>query len=302
MAIAEEHWGAPSPETIAHLRELSASDPPARRFVAVIVHYENPDEVKELVASIQFWSEKPEEVIIADNSHPKFSWQDAELPGIPVTIVPSPGNPGYGRAANLAIATISPEISYVLLLTQDTRLGHNSSQMLLDTLRSDPYAAVAGPALVYRSKPDTFFSLGGTLSRRGETSHLGLGAPVSTIPPKELRTKSIDWVDGACLMMRIDVFNQLSGFDPAYFLYVEEVDYQFRVRLAGHKILINRNCFGAQEPGHYSWWLRRKNHLKLTRKFSPYLRRWSPTLYWLGKFRRRIKFCFRVDGSRSDWT
>ena len=286
MAIVEEHWGAPSPETIAHLRELSASHQLARRFVVVIVHYENPDEVKDLVASIQFWSEKPEEVIIADNSHPKFSWQDVELPGIPVTIVPSPGNPGYGQAANLAIATISPQIPYVLLLTQDTRLEHNSSQMLLDTLRSDPYAAVAGPALVYRSKPDTFFSLGGTLSRRGETSHLGLGTPVSTISEEDLHTRSIDWVDGACLMLRVDVFVILHGFDPTYFLYVEEVDYQFRVRLAGHKILVNQNCVGYQEPGRYSWRLRRQNHVRLTKKFSPYLRPWSPVLPFLRKLRK----------------
>lgn len=112
------------------------------------------------------WSEKPEQIIVADNSHPRFTWGDLAGSDIPVTIFPSPGNRGYGQAANLAISTVNREIPYVLLLTQDCRLEPSTAGILLDTIRSDPYAMVAGLASVYRSKPDKYFSLGGTLSHR----------------------------------------------------------------------------------------------------------------------------------------
>lgn len=278
----DDRWGVPTAETIAALQRMSRAKLPPRRFVVVIIHYENPGEIRELIASIESWSEQPEEVVVVDNSAPKYDLSDLALPGIPVRVVPSPGNPGYGQAANLGIAEVDAKVPYVLLLTQDTRLEANTASALLDTIRSDRLAAVAGPALVYRSKPDRYFSLGGILSQRGETSHASLGTPLSSIPSTDLKTKAVDWVDGACLMLRRDVFRSLKGFDPAYFLYVEEVDYQLRVRLTGHRILINQAARGAQEPGRYPWRLKNKNHKRLTEKFQGHFDKW-PVRRVLGK-------------------
>jgi N-acetylglucosaminyl-diphospho-decaprenol L-rhamnosyltransferase len=270
----ENPWGVPSEETIIYLQRLSEGDLPTRKFVVVIVHYENQEEVRELIHSLQSWTERPEEVVVADNSAPRYDWSGLTLPGIPLRVVPSPGNPGYGQAANTAISTVNCDIPYILLLTQDARLESTTASMLLDTLQSDSHAAVAGPALIYRSRPDTYFSLGGRLSKRGETAHDGLGALVSSIPRANLRTATVDWLDGACLMLRADVFRALNGFDPSYFLYVEDVDFQFRVRLTGHKVLINQLAKGAQEPGNFTWTLKRTNHLRLTAKFRSSFHRW----------------------------
>lgn len=289
----DDRWGVPTAETIAALQRMSEAKPPRRRYVVVIIHYENPGEIRELIASIQSWSEQPEEVVVADNSAPKYDLSDLALPGIPVRVVPSPGNPGYGQAANLGIVEVDAKVAYVLLLTQDTRLETNTASALLDTIRSDRLAAVAGPALVYRSKPDRYFSLGGRLSRRGETSHDSLGAPLSSIPSTALKTKAVDWVDGACLMLRTDIFRSLNGFDPAYFLYVEEVDYQFRVRLTGHRILINQAARAAQEPGAYLWKLKRRSHIKFTTKFRSSFARWPSlrhALTHLGRFLLKVTF------------
>lgn len=281
--MPESPWGEPSSETIANLKAQSDGKPPVRRFVVVIIHYRNPQEVWELVESIGGWNEKPEAIVIADNSHPRDVWSGLSLPGIPINIASSPGNPGYGQAANLAIFSVNPEVPYVLLLTQDARLQENTARMLIDTIRSDPYAAVAGPALVYRSNEQKYFSLGGSLSARGETKHDGLGTLTSDGHLEKLKIKSVDWLDGACLLLRVDVFRALNGFDPSYFLYVEEVDYQLRVRLSHHKALINQQCIAAQEPGNYPWALRSKNHVRLTKKFKGHLRRWPIATIFLAR-------------------
>ena len=48
---------------------------------------------------------------------------------------------------------------------------------------------------------------------------------------------TVDWVTGACFLVRADAFRAIGGFDDEYFLYVEEVDFCWRLRAAGWEVL-----------------------------------------------------------------
>ena len=45
--------------------------------------------------------------------------------------------------------------------------------------------------------------------------------------------QQVDWVSGAAMMIRAEVFRAIGGFDENYFLYFEETDFCFRARRAG---------------------------------------------------------------------
>jgi GT2 family glycosyltransferase len=50
------------------------------------------------------------------------------------------------------------------------------------------------------------------------------------------RALEIDWVKGACLMVRKTVIDQVGGFDDDHFLYAEEIDWCYRMRKAGWRV------------------------------------------------------------------
>lgn len=55
-------------------------------------------------------------------------------------------------------------------------------------------------------------------------------------PEEEKGQQKVDYVEGACMLVRLDAYRQAGGFDPAFFMYAEEVDWCFSFQKAGWEI------------------------------------------------------------------
>ena len=140
---------------------------------------------------------------------------------------------GNNEAIRPALASEHPP-DYVLLLNPDTIVRPGGVTKLLEFMQSHPDAGIAGSRL---EDPDgtpqrsafRFHSLGSELDnglRLGFVSKLLIGKQVA--PPVRDDTHPTDWVAGASMIVRKQVFDGVGLMDEDYFMYFEEVDFCLR--------------------------------------------------------------------------
>lgn len=141
-------------------------------------------------------------------------------------IIENKKNVGFGTANNQGAQIAVGE--YLLFLNTDITVLNNSIEKLYKFIRNDDKIKVAGGKLFNKDLTEQtscgpFFSLPvvfATLFLRGDK--IGL----TRFSPKKI-TK-VDWVSGACFIMRKSDFERLQGFDEKIFMYMEEVDLFYR--------------------------------------------------------------------------
>jgi GT2 family glycosyltransferase len=157
-------------------------------------------------------------------------------------LLPLAHNPGFAGGNNAALRPILTDPQppdYVLLLNPDTVVRPGAVRALVDFLEANPHVGIAGSRL---EDPDgtpqrsafRFPSAAGELEdglRLGLASRLLRSRVVA--PPARDEAHPTDWVAGASMLVRREVFDAIGLMDERYFLYFEEVDFCLQARRAG---------------------------------------------------------------------
>lgn len=168
-----------------------------------------------------------------------------------VRVIEAGSNLGFARANNLGIrATRS---SLVLLLNSDTIVPAGAVDRLVADLLAHPEAAVVGPRLVDLEGllEISHGRMIGPLTelRQKITGRLydrGLGLVRRAVERAASRAREVDWVSGACLLVRRADAEAVGLLDDRFFLYTEDVDFCAALRARGRRILFT----GAAEVRH----------------------------------------------------
>ncbi len=189
----------------------------------VVVTYRSRDVIAECLESLE------EPVVVVDNASDDGTAAFVRERFPAVRVLQLERNVGFGAAANAGVDTVDSE--YVLVLNPDARPLRDGLSSLRECAEAHPNAAIAVPALVDGS---------GRLqpSRIGYPTWRWTGSPaVTSFPGSHPEAADRGFAVGAALLFRREAFQSVGGFDPAYFLFYEEVDLCLRLEQAGWTIV-----------------------------------------------------------------
>jgi N-acetylglucosaminyl-diphospho-decaprenol L-rhamnosyltransferase len=167
------------------------------------------------------------------------------------------GNLGYGTAVNRAVAEITPESEFVLVANPDVQWGPRSIDLLLEAAERWPRAGSLGPLI---RDPD-----GSVYPSARHLPSLIRGGMHAVVGPfwksnpwtaayRQDRTepseRPVDWLSGSCLLLRRSAFDEVSGFDERYFMYMEDVDLGDRLAKAGWQNIYVPSAEILHDKGH----------------------------------------------------
>jgi N-acetylglucosaminyl-diphospho-decaprenol L-rhamnosyltransferase len=208
-----------------------------------------------------------------------------------VLLFEAASNLGFAQATNLGIRATSGEL--VLLLNPDTVVPPGAIDRLVARLDATG-ADAAGPRLVDADgRPELSFGRAPGPLREASRKLLlrldgrGLGPARRLVASATSVEREVDWITGACLLVRRRAAEAVGLLDERYFLYMEDVDFCAAIRARGGRVLFTpdaevvhlRGRSGVASGGaaDRAW---HASHLAYYRKHRP---AWAP---WLARYQR----------------
>lgn len=209
--------------------------------MAVVVNYNAREQLLECLESLK--AEGVAQLVVVDNGSSDGSAEAVSSVHPDVEFIQMRSNLGYGAAANRGVGAGSGDP--VLVCNPDVVLHGGALVRMSDELTADPAVALVGPAV--ENEDGTLYPSARTfpsvLDAMGH-AFLSFVAPGNAFSRRykmldwdHLSARQVDWVSGACFLVRRDAFTSLGGFDESYFMYMEDVDLCWRAARVGWKVL-----------------------------------------------------------------
>jgi GT2 family glycosyltransferase len=206
----------------------------------VILNWNGLHYLKEFLPSIVHNSTNCE-IIVADNASTDASIEFVENSYPEVRIIRLNQNYGFCEGYNQALQQV--QAKYYVLLNSDVAVSPNWVTPLIELMESDENIAVCQPKLNSQHQPGMFEYAG---AGGGMIDSLGYpfcrGRLFETLEEDNGQYNNIQevfWATGACMFVRASVYKELGGLEPAFFAHMEEIDFCWRAKNAGYKIMYN---------------------------------------------------------------
>jgi GT2 family glycosyltransferase len=223
----------------------------------IVVAYTDAGAAVRAVQSLREQSLAPIEVLVVDNDPAEATTRALAESEIPSNVrVITPGrNLGYTGAVNLAARHAAGD--WLFLLNPDATAAADCLERLLEAVDGPDVAIVGAQVLL----PDGRINAGeNPVNIAGFSWSGGYGRPREHRPARDTAA-----VSGAALLVRRDAFADVGGLCPHFFMYVDDVDLAWRMRLRGMRV---RYCPAAIvvhdyefEKGPHKWFYLERNRL-----------------------------------------
>lgn len=213
----------------------------------IIVNWNTRNLLRDCLKSIfKFTKGVKFEIIVVDNGSKDKSSRMVKKEFPQVTLIPNKSNLGFSKANNQGLKIAKGK--YLLLLNSDTYFIENSLKKLKEEAEKHPRLGILSPLLLnadqsIQQSAGFFPHLPQVLLWMTFIDDLPLG---SYLHPYHIDHISfyksqhdIDWGTGAALLISKEVNRKVGGLDEGIFMYGEDVEWCFRIKKAGYKVIFS---------------------------------------------------------------
>ncbi len=233
------------------------------------------------------------EVIVVDNNSSDNSCQVIEAECPQVRLIRSKENLGFGKANNLG--SEHADGKYLFYLNSDTILCNNAIKYFFDFAEKSKAQIGALGAILKGTDSKNCHSYGNFITMRSELQELlakyfRILKDKSKFHPQTVTSAlEVDYITGADLFVPTSVYKEIGGFDPDFFMYCEEVDWQQRMADNGYvryiipgPEIIHLEGGSEQQKGK-KWSARRLNNIITSKRiyFKKHFKGWGYPVFRL---------------------
>ena len=203
------------------------------RVSVILVNYKGADDTLKALDTLMALPEYPEtlEIVVVDNASGDGSLDSLRQRERDIVLVASPTNSGFAGGCNLGVKHSTGEI--VAFLNNDAKPDTGWVSAALESFDSyENVGAVASQVLNWEGTHIDFSGAGMTWYGMGYRPLTGNKAT-----RKSQKPAPVLFGTGSAMFVRRNVFDELGGFDESFFMFFEDVDFGWRLNLAGYTYL-----------------------------------------------------------------
>jgi hypothetical protein len=206
-------------------------DPDTSDLVAVvIVNWERPEDTIQCIRSVLASNYPNFEIILVDNGSSDDSINRINRTFDKITLITLPNNLGFTGGYNAGIKkALEIGALFIFVLNNDATIDEDVLDLLVNAKWD-----ISVPKITLHDHPNTIWAAGARWRIVPPTIKM-IGYKKPDGPEYNLALE-IEYATGCALMIKKEVLDKITGFDPLYVNYMEDYDFSFRAREAGYSI------------------------------------------------------------------
>ncbi len=213
---------------------------PAPKVLVIIVNWNKKTMLEQLLTMLPDSTRNYDvDVLVVDNASTDGSQQMVREKFPNVRLLEHTknigGTGGFNAGMRWGMEAADRDYDFFWLLDNDVTLFPDSLSGLMTAIEALPHTAVAGSAILIMDKPDMVQECGSDINwRRGTLMSRGVG-PFDKLEPNAIW--QVDYVAACSLLVRTLAIREVGIWDPAYFLYWDDIDFGLRFNRAGWRVV-----------------------------------------------------------------
>lgn len=206
----------------------------------VILNWNGKPFLEKFLPSVKVSAYVPKKIIVADNASTDDSVNFLQKVHPEISIIQNESNLGFAKGYNKALKKV--EADYYVLLNSDVEVTPGWIGPVISLMEADKAIAACQPKILAYADKETFEyagASGGWIDKFGYPFMRGRvfddcekdNGQYNDVQP-------CFWASGAAFFVRSSVYHQLGGLDEFFFAHQEEIDFCWRVQLAGYKVYV----------------------------------------------------------------